>query len=440
MEFSVFLSEVAAPQETGGQAIPKNSVAGWMIGNLEAHVSTATRRVAGTGLGQWTIGGKYDPATETIGIAIRSSGIDAKVTDSVPGNAKSAASAPPFPMNWKWGVPFPNSERPSTVLDALKLPSPLAIPSKHEFDLLMVGALPQTGLTEFQHLEIRLGDPDQQTVTQTFQDESGLGIRKTTWTFKLTPPFNIERLDRGTDGRNSLISTDTPTFRMVIPGVTAAKSRWTHRASWEVKGQSLGSGTGIPSQLPNSQTFAFKPNPTDRPTGGSTARNRPIQYTISASSEGAVQYFILTQDDTDLLRQEYIDHGESTVPSRSECVAHPIDNTFNVGNYNLVIDGGMQAALDKVALEFGKESKDGTRVLGGFRSPQRNKATGDVHPNNMHVLGRALDLAPDSSGAGSLLAMYQACLRAGYNSFCEAAPGRKVPPGSPDSRHVHIDW
>jgi len=120
--------------------------------------------------------------------------------------------------------------------------------------------------------------------------------------------------------------------------------------------------------------------------------------------------------------------------------APPIDSAFNTGNYNVAIDGGMQTALDKVTLEFGKDSKGNVRVVSGFRSPQRNKATGDVHPNNKHVLGRALDLVPNPASADALLALHEACVRAGYYSFCEAAPGRQVPRGSPDARYVHIDW
>ena len=413
-----------------------------MAGTFEAHVSTATKQVSATGVGEWTVGGTYDPAKETIQIAIRSSGINARVTEVVLEEAAgSAAPAPtPFAMRWAWGLPVPRIEEPSTVLEVLKPSSPVVIPSEREVDVLMVNTLPQTGLKEFQTLEIDLRDPEPQMITQTFEDESGFGTRTTTWTFALIPLFNIERLDRGEDGRNSLVSTDSPTFQMGIPGVTMAKSGWTTLASWEVKGEGPLSGNGTPSQLPHSQRFTFQPVPPSRPTEGSTVRNRPLRYAVSAAFEGTVQYFLLMQDEKDLLRQEYIDHGEVVIPSREECLAHPIDGSFNVGNYNFIVDGGMQAALDKVTLEFAKENKEGVRVVVGFRCPQRNRTAGDVHPNNKHVLGRALDLAPISPKAGAVLSLYQACGRAGYHSLCEAAPGTQVPPGNPGAKYVHIDW
>ena len=65
-------------------------------------------------------------------------------------------------------------------------------------------------------------------------------------------------------------------------------------------------------------------------------------------------------------------------------------------------------------------------MISGFRSPQRNKATRDVHPNNGHVLGRALDLVPDPASADALKALYQACVRTGYHSLCERPPGEEV--------------
>jgi len=445
--FNVFLSEekggnCCGHQETGDSTIPQNSVAGSMGGTFNAQASTPTKQVSGSGGAGWTIGGTYDPAIEAVRIAVRSSGIDAKGTEVVLGKTdQGAAPAPdPFSTRWNWGLPNPRTDKPSTVLDVLKAPVPVVIPSERAADLLMVNALPQTGLTESQHLLIDLCNPKPQTFDQTLQDESGLGTRTTTWTFTLVPLVNIERVDRAKEGCSSFVSSDSPTFQAAIPGVTLAKSGWSNLVSWEVKERSPISGSGTPSQLPHSPRFAFRPQPANRPTGGSTVRNPPLQYTVSATLEGTPQYFILIQDDVDLLRQEYIDHNENVVPSRADCCARPIDGSFNVGNYNWAVDGGMQGALDKVALEFRKDSRPTLRVLSGFRSPQRNKAVGDVRPNNKHVLGRALDLAPEPASHDSLTALYDACIRAGFHTFCESGPGTEVPNGSPDAKHVHIDW
>ena len=343
-------------------------------------------------------------------------------------------------MAFNWGSPAPRPDDPSAVLNVMGPPALPVIPSEREVDLAVVHSLPQTGLKEFKRLTIDLKDPEPQTITQTFEDEAGLGTRTTTWTFALIPQFDIERDDRGPDGRHSFVSTDSISLRLSIPGVTVPESGWASLTSWQVKGMGPFSGTGVPDQAPGSMTFAFKPSPGTRPNGGSTTRNRPLQYDISAAFEGIEQHFILVQDDVDLLRQEYIDHNESVIPSRSECIAHPIDKSFNVGNYEVVVDGGMQAALDKVNLEFRTKSQSPLHVVGGFRSPQRNTATGDVHPGSPHIYGRALDLVPEPADANAFTGLYDAAVRAGFHPICEAAPGKAVPLGSLEARHVHVDW
>ena len=448
------------------------------MGVFDAEVSTPTRKVTGKGTAGWIVGGLYDDVTETISIAIRSSNVDAKGKETpLEGPVQSEGSSFSTTLNWGWKAPTDYlgnvdwTKDPSTILDALRAPSPLPIASGRESDICMIRSLPQTGLREFQLLRVDLKEAKPQTFTQTFQDETGFGERTTTWEFSLIPHFNIERDDSPQDGYHSFVSTDFIRLRMDIPGVTVAESGWSNLPSWEVKGTLPFSGRGNPSQIMHSTAFSFHPNPAELPTGGSTSHNRPIQYTVSAKYlNGYVQFFILTQDEKDILRQEYIDHRIGVVPSRDDCVAHRIDNSFNEGNYNIVLDGGMQNAFDKVASEFGKDY-GGVRVVGGFRSPQRNKAIGDIIPNK-HMLGRALDLAlqlsqvrkgPESdtsalssansppilmdraqaenpSTDSSLIALYQTCVRLGYKALYEAAPGKAVPPGSPDAKHVHIDW
>jgi hypothetical protein len=422
-----------------------------MVATFDVEVSTPTMRMTGNGGAGWILGGTYDPATETMSIAIRSSGAEAKGLQTPLGDA--AKDGPPIAQpfstsfNWgwqptvsSWGAVMPWIDDASTILDLIKAPTVPVIPSEREFDLAVVYSLPQTGLKEFQHLSIDLRNPEPQSIAQTFEDEAGLGTRTTTWTLALIPSFNIEREDRRSDGRHSFVSTDSIGLRMAIPGVTVPESGWAMLATWRVKGMGPFSGGGVPEQMPDSMTFAFRPNPGARPTDGSTVPNRPMQYTVSAAFEGIEHFFILVQDEADLLRQEYIDHNERVVPARGDCVAHPVDNSFNTGNYDLIVDGGMRAAFERIDLEFKKEPRGSLRVVSGFRSPQRNKASGDSHPGNPHVRGRALDLTSDPFGADALEALYQACVRAGFHAVCEASPGKAVPPGSPDAKHVHVDW
>ena len=441
--FSIFLVDAAGPPEAPDLVVPANTVAGRVSALFESQVSSATRKVVGKGSGEWTVGGTYDPAARTIEVAIRSAGMNASGYDT---EVKAAAAAPapvalPFSARFNWGPQPPRVDNPAAVLEALKPPTLPAIPSEKEADLWLVGSLPQTGLTELQRVTVDLKDPKPQTISQAFQDEAGFGLRTTTWTVTLQPMFEIERVDRTTeDGQHSFVTTDPLTFRLAIPGMAMEGSGWTTGAQWQVKGVGPFSGSANPSLVSNSPTFAFQPSPGPRPTDGSTTRNRPIQYSISASYAGSVQYFLLNQDDRDLLRQEYIDHGEASVPARGDLAVHAIDNSFNSGNYGVILDGGMQAALDKITTEYKRSIKSNVRVVSGYRSPQRNRAMGDVHPGSPHTQGRAIDIAPEQPGAQAVIALYQACVRAGYHAYLESAPGRPLPLGSAQAKQVHVDW
>ena len=332
--FNVFLSRDPT-QKAGVPVIPQNSVAGRMVGVFDVQATTPTLQVTGNGTAQWTVAGTYDPLAETMTIVVRSSGVDAKGMETAPGVGTQGAMPVPRPfstkLNWgwqasrsAWGWEMPWTDDAPTILDAMKAPTATLIPAGNEANLLMAKSLPQTGLNELRGLFIDLKEPEPQTVTQSFQDESGLGIRTTTWALTLIPSFNIERDDRTSDGRHSFVSTDSIRLRMVIPGVTVVKSGWANLVSWEVKGLGPFSGSGIPNQVPHSTTFSFQPNPGTRSNEGSTLPNRPIQYTVRAALEGIEQYFILRQDDVDLLRQEYIDHNESVIPPRGDCLAHTV--------------------------------------------------------------------------------------------------------------------
>ena len=61
------------------------------------------------------------------------------------------------------------------MLNVMSPPAVPVIPSEREVDLVVVHSLPQTGIKEFKHVSIDLKDPELQTITQTFEDETGLG-------------------------------------------------------------------------------------------------------------------------------------------------------------------------------------------------------------------------------------------------------------------------
>jgi hypothetical protein len=70
---------------------------------------------------------------------------------------------------------------------------------------------------------------------------------------------------------------------------------------------SSNAGNGNPHQATNRTQFSFRPNPSLRPTSGSRVPNDPIQYRVEAQVGGQTSTFDLTQDETDIIRQEYIE-------------------------------------------------------------------------------------------------------------------------------------
>jgi hypothetical protein len=245
-------------------------------------------------------------------------------------------------------------------------------------------------------------------------------------------PLRIER--QGGDGL-SFISTDTITL-------TAAGS--VVPADWTVQGVSPNAGDGNPHRATNRSQFSFRPNPRRRPTTGSRTPNDPIQYRVEARAGGQTAAFDLTQDETDIIRQEYIDLGPTRPPARSSIVA-PTIATYNTGNYSLIVDGGMDNAMTNTEREFQTLTPAGTAapaigVSSGYRNPRRNVAAGSEFPvTSRHVWGTALDLTVPGANATLWARLRAAGANAGNTSICENGP-TQIPCNNPSVDHVHIHW
>ena len=184
-----------------------------------------------------------------------------------------------------------------------------------------------------------------------------------------TPP-TIAITREGGEGK-TFISTDTITLKAQVTaapatgtggsagagavaagvaGVAGAAAAGTG-VNWTVRSDSANSGTGNPHTGANKETFSFKPNPTGRPTSGSRSPNPPIKYKVDAELNGAKATFDLEQDETDIIRQEYNDYGTTYRPARAD-IAAPSDPAFNVGNYSLIVDNGLDTALSSTTSEF----------------------------------------------------------------------------------------
>jgi hypothetical protein len=321
-----------------------------------------------------------------------------------------------------------------------------------------------------------------------------------------TPP-TIAITREGGEGK-TFVSTDTITLKAqvtaapatgtgsgagavaggaVAGGVAGVAAAAPVGVNWTVRSDSAKSGIGNPHTAANKETFSFKPNPTGRPTSGSRSPNPPIKYKVDAELNGGKATFDLEQDETDIIRQEYIDYGTSYKPVRGDVVA-PSNAAFNVGNYSLIVDNGLDTALSSTTSEFATLTQNAAApaptpaptsppatapagatgpagavegaaagvagaaataaaavpvpalsISSGYRNPQRNKAAGSVTKNSYHTQGRALDLVVAGANATLWARLRKAGTNAGYYSICEDGPTVK-PCNDASVDHVHIQW
>jgi hypothetical protein len=255
------------------------------------------------------------------------------------------------------------------------------------------------------------------------------------------PAIVIVRQDR-TDA--TFLSTDTLDFKVTVnaPGYDP------NSACWVVQGESQDSGNGNPSSADNTPEFSFTPNPTNRPGPGgpgSLVPNDPIKYQVQVTVSDLTTTMDLEQDETDIMRQEYVDYGTGA-PDRGQFVA-PSNPAFNSGNYSLILDGGMAGLLAAITqyCEDQVQASLTIRVSCGYRNPQHNRAIGSLVPTrSYHMWGRALDIVVSPASAVNWQILHQAGAASATKSFCEHghvmldSTAKHV--YNPSVDHVHIQW
>jgi peptidase M15-like protein len=283
------------------------------------------------------------------------------------------------------------------------------------------------------------------------------------------PTIAITRTGR-TD--QTFISTDHIGFSAnVTGGAPTDAGVAAHPINWTVTPVSANAGNGNPHTAANQANFTFTPNPTHRLTTGSRTANDAIEYRVEAAAGTAKASVNLVQDETDIIRQEYVDFGAGP-PARSDIVT-PSIATYNTGNYTLIVDKGMdnartgtetafatltQAAAPHppaaptdagVAPDAGAGPDAGVApvpvpaigVSSGYRNPRRNVAAGSVlATGSQHVWGRALDLTVAGANATLWTRLRQAGQDAGNTvSICEIGPNQ-VACTATGVNHVHINF
>ncbi len=233
-----------------------------------------------------------------------------------------------------------------------------------------------------------------------------------------------------------------------------------------------------------STTFTFSPSQNSgfvqfrksKFTSGSRTANDPLSFEIVAVAQGQQAKLstsglgTLMQDETDTLRQEYVDF-QLTVPPRTQVVPTIDDGTgnqYNVGNYDVMVSvalpehfAAIQAAYRAQATvvngtTVGIPANASLTIASGYRNPRRNKAAGSEHNTqgniSRHVLGSAFDLVPDGAAVyvnnkrvklGLYSNLYPALCAAtsslGLHTLPEIGCCTIVDCGTGED-HTHVDW
>ncbi len=286
--------------------------------------------------------------------------------------------------------------------------------------------------------------------------------------------------------QHTFISTDTITLNASVGGGKGGVPvTWTVTSLNSAAPSKVVTGVVVNSGPGGISTFSFTPSQSGtlapfrqkQFTSGSRTANDPLSFEVMASAEGKQVTLsqsgigTLMQDDTDTLRQEYVDF-QLTVPDRSKVVPTIDDGTgnqYNMGNYDVQVSVALPAHYTAILAAYRAQTTvvNGTTVgipadatitiSSGYRNPRRNKAAGSVHNTqgdiSRHVLGSAFDLVPD----GVKVMINNKRVRLGlhanlYPALCAAASSVGVLHVLPEigcctivdcgagEDHTHVDW
>ncbi len=244
----------------------------------------------------------------------------------------------------------------------------------------------------------------------------------------------------------SFISTDRIGFRTEVIGDVS--NEILKEISWSVRGINANDGNGsLMSQ--NIGTFEFTPNPINRPVNGSTYRNPPIQYSVSATLRGLKTEVTLIQDEIDILRQEYVDYNFTFRPTREQIYLTQ-NSPWNTGNYDYIAAETENRfeevfnSYNEAWIDYCQEhdiNSTGIVFNSAYRNPQRNRHIGGSR-NSLHARGRALDLSPTGNhGLGGNIwpLLKQVGIDLGYDANCDRS-GTFVNDNCTQANHIHVQW
>lgn len=223
---------------------------------------------------------------------------------------------------------------------------------------------------------------------------------------------------------------------------------------WRITPIGTHSGTVTPDSG-SSKQFTFKPKVTaaQRPVAGSRTANAAVGYTIVAAAtwndQTVTKTAVIRQDDISRLRQEYVDFRAFgspkkmtlSVPARA-AVGPPIATTnftgaeFNRGNYDVVVNGGMQSHAQMTRTAYGSP----ITLTSAYRNPRRNKEVGGA-ANSVHMTGGAVDMVPATVTRANKVSLYRAALGSGASLVLLEKGAKQLLPGNwspPPASHAFI--
>jgi hypothetical protein len=203
--------------------------------------------------------------------------------------------------------------------------------------------------------------------------------------------------------------------------------------------------------------------PDQRPPYGSCVRHDPMSYTIEASIGTATASVTITQDQKDIIIQEYVSHGLPQVPKRTDLV--PVTGTreghfsaadLNTTSYSLIW-GKPGELAELVRAEYNKllnQTTDfGLTIGSSWRNPERNEAVGGALLSR-HQFGNAVDLSVGTVPGKTRQQLYCILETAAQNIVpATTNPDGTTTPnayaefgvsprncGAMDVNHIHVQW
>ncbi len=216
-----------------------------------------------------------------------------------------------------------------------------------------------------------------------------------------SPPDNPSPSDSAWATNYSFLSTSNISGSAMVDKAGKASL-----IEWDIT-STVGTVKNINPSNKKGAQIGFQPDVTHPPygTAGSPARSSSLSYTLSADICTKNETVTITQDQRDIIRQEYVNHG-ITVPNRSDLNTPVATVNFSVAEINVTAysliwgqPGPLaQSVRDQynvlIANELGLSNPTnyGLILNSTWRNPERNEFV-EGKKDSLHQFGNAVDIS-----------------------------------------------